>query len=157
MVPMMPDRYWTFWADNSDGLEVRHCDIVARRAPNSSTHDAYDLTAFNTDGFDVTGNDVWIHDVNVWNQDDSVCVKDKSTNMLFERINARRVLLLAASPSSPPSCASQRRKRALFPCPLCSVFFACPSPCVRFDPTPVTATRRMPSPLTSTAAGVRPR
>eukprot|EP00040_Diaphanoeca_grandis_P032516 m.197139 g.197139 ORF g.197139 m.197139 type:complete len:445 (+) comp32648_c4_seq1:21-1355(+) len=79
--------YWTFWADGSDGLEVRFSKIDARR-DGSNHHDVIDLTAFNTDGFDVTGNNVWIHDVSVWNQDDSICVKDGSTNMLFERINA---------------------------------------------------------------------
>jgi len=58
--------YWTFWVPNVDGLEVRHCDISARR-DSSDSHDIIDITAFNTDGFDVTGNNVWIHDCNVWN------------------------------------------------------------------------------------------
>jgi hypothetical protein len=44
--------------------------------------------AFNTDGFDVTGKNVWIHDCRVWNQDDCIAVKDGSENMLFERIHA---------------------------------------------------------------------
>ena len=34
-----------------------------------------DITAFNTDGFDVTGRNVWIHDCVVWNQDDCIAVK----------------------------------------------------------------------------------
>ena len=45
-------------------------------------------SAFNTDGFDVTGKNVWIHDCTVWNQDDCIAVKDGSENMLFERITA---------------------------------------------------------------------
>jgi len=51
---------------NVDGLEVRWCDIVAKRT-NNDGHDLIDITAFNTDGFDVTGRNVWIHDCNVWN------------------------------------------------------------------------------------------
>eukprot|EP01059_Diplonema_ambulator_P035648 TRINITY_DN8493_c0_g1_i1.p1 TRINITY_DN8493_c0_g1~~TRINITY_DN8493_c0_g1_i1.p1 ORF type:complete len:453 (+),score=154.26 TRINITY_DN8493_c0_g1_i1:39-1361(+) len=48
----------------------------------------------NTDGFDVSGTDVYIHDCTVHNDDDSIAVKpcnkgctytDCSTNMLFER------------------------------------------------------------------------
>ena len=27
-----------------------------------------DMTAFNTDGFDVSGMNVWIHDCQIWNQ-----------------------------------------------------------------------------------------
>jgi hypothetical protein len=79
--------YWTFWFSNTDGLEVRNAHIDARRL-NDDGHDIIDITAFNTDGFDVSGKNVWIHDCTVWNDDDSVCVKDGSENMLFERINA---------------------------------------------------------------------
>lgn len=46
------------------------------------------FSAFNTDGFDVTGKNVWIHDCRIWNQDDCIAVKDGSENMLFERIHA---------------------------------------------------------------------
>jgi len=79
--------YWTFWAHQVDGLEVRFSHISARR-DDWDGHDIYDLTAFNTDGFDVSGRNVWIHDCSVWNQDDCFCVKDDSQNMLFERISA---------------------------------------------------------------------
>ena len=77
-------------------LEVRHVDISARRTDHDG-HDIIDLSAFNTDGFDVTGDYVWIHDCTVWNQDDCVCAKDGSTNMLFERINASGVGLTIGS------------------------------------------------------------
>jgi len=79
--------YWTFWCYGVDGLEVRFSHIHAAR-DNYDGHDLLDLTAFNTDGFDVTGRNVWIHDCSVWNQDDCFCVKDGSENMLFERITA---------------------------------------------------------------------
>ena len=80
--------YWTFWAGSAENLEIRWSDIVAKRDHSADSHSIIELSAFNTDGFDVSGNNVWIHDVNVWNQDDSICAKDGSTNMVFERINA---------------------------------------------------------------------
>ena len=66
--------YWTFWAPGSKGLEVRFTDISNRRHSEIDDHNIYDLTAFNTDGFDVTGDNVWIHDCTIWNQDDCKCV-----------------------------------------------------------------------------------
>jgi polygalacturonase len=48
---------------------------------------------FNTDGIDVSGHNVWIHDCDIWSQDDVISVKGNgygdrvSSNMLFERIN----------------------------------------------------------------------
>jgi len=88
--------YWTFWVHEVDGLEVRYCDISARRT-DSDRHTLKDLSAFNTDGFDVTGKNVWIHDSTVWNQDDCFCVKDGSENMLFENLNASGVGLTIGS------------------------------------------------------------
>merc|ERR1712048_1330359 len=79
--------YWTFKMNDVDGLEVRHCTIDARRTDNDG-HGLIDITAFNTDGFDVTGRNVWIHDVKIWNQDDCIAAKDNSQDMLFERIEA---------------------------------------------------------------------
>jgi len=87
--------YWTFSAD-VDGLEIRHSSVDARRT-DSDSHSVIDMTAFNTDGFDITGKNVWVHDCSVWNQDDTFCVKDNSENMLFERINASGVGLTIGS------------------------------------------------------------
>jgi polygalacturonase len=54
-----------------------------------------DCHRFNTDGIDVSGHNVHVHDVDIWNQDDCIAVKDNkysgdkiSSNMTFERINA---------------------------------------------------------------------
>jgi hypothetical protein len=80
--------YWTFWVTNVDGLEVRNCEISAKRDDSADGHSTIELSAFNTDGFDVTGKNVWIHDVKIWNQDDCIAAKDGSENMLFERIEA---------------------------------------------------------------------
>eukprot|EP01034_Spumella_vulgaris_P022512 gene22512-28641_t len=58
------------------------------------------IIAFNTDGFDVTGNNVHIHDCNIWNQDDCIAVKGcatGSTNMLFERISCSGLGLVIGS------------------------------------------------------------
>jgi len=88
--------YWTFWVHHVDGLEVRNCKIEARRT-DLDHHDIVDITAFNTDGYDVTGRNVWIHDCEVWTQDDCIAVKDNSENMLFERITASGVGLTIGS------------------------------------------------------------
>ena len=51
--------------------------------------------AFNTDGFDVAGKNIYIHDCTVWNDDDTVCIKESSPggkraqcseNILVERV-----------------------------------------------------------------------
>jgi len=52
---------------------------------------------FNTDGIDVSGNDVHVHDVDIWTQDDCIAVKDESKNMLFERIYASGLGLVVGS------------------------------------------------------------
>lgn len=79
--------YWTVWIHGVDGLEIRFSEISNRR-DDYDGHDLWNLGAFNTDGFDVTGRNVWIHDVKVWNQDDCIAVKDDSENMLIERVEA---------------------------------------------------------------------
>ena len=45
--------YWTFLAEYVKHLEIRYSKIDARRT-SSSSHDILDLTAFNTDGFDMS-------------------------------------------------------------------------------------------------------
>eukprot|EP01035_Chromulina_nebulosa_P018039 gene18039-23681_t len=88
--------YWSFYSENSDGLIVRYSTVDVRR-DNKDVHDIYDLTAFNTDGFDVTGKNVYMHDLVIWNQDDCISVKDGSENMLFERITASGLGLVIGS------------------------------------------------------------
>lgn len=79
--------YWTFWAHEIDGLEIRYSQVKAAR-DNYDGHDLLDLTAFNTDGFDISGRNAYVHHCTVWNQDDCFCVKDNSENILFEEISA---------------------------------------------------------------------
>eukprot|EP00808_Paulinella_micropora_P024705 g2898.t1 len=79
--------YWTLYAKDANGLVIRYTQIDARRT-NLPHHDYVDLTAFNTDGIDVTGRDVHVHDCVIWTQDDCISVKDNSRDMLFERITA---------------------------------------------------------------------
>lgn len=95
---MYQPPYWTFLWDG-DGLEVSHSDIDATRISHTD-HTVIDETAFNTDGFDLKGRNVWIHDCNVWNQDDSFCVKDHSANVLIERVNSSGVGLTIGSIAS---------------------------------------------------------
>ena len=87
--------YHTLYLDSVHEVEVRNISIVARRTDQDG-HSWVDLTAFNTDGIDVSGTNVHIHDVDIWVQDDCIAVKDVkqpheaavSANMTFERINA---------------------------------------------------------------------
>ena len=90
--------YWNFNMRNIDGLEMRHFSVDARRTTDDG-HGAIDITASNTDGFDVAGRNVWIHDCSIWNQDDCIAVKDAnpSENMVFERITASGLRLSIGS------------------------------------------------------------
>ena len=63
---------------NMKYLETRGSDvncIPSARRTEQDHHNIIDLTAFNTDGFDVSGRNVWIHDCSVWAQDDCIAVK----------------------------------------------------------------------------------
>jgi polygalacturonase len=100
-----PPKY-AFNAKDVANLEIRYTDIDAHIHPDVQWHDLDELTAFNTDGFDVSGTNVWIHDCNIWNDDDCIAVKEQnsnsihsscSENMLFERINASGVGLTIGS------------------------------------------------------------
>ena len=55
------------------------------------------MSALNTDGIDITGSDAYIHDTEIWVQDDCISVKDGSQNMLFERISCSGVGLVIGS------------------------------------------------------------
>ena len=99
-IALLNSPFWTFYAENCDGLEVRYSEIDARwENPEywRDRHTLLDLQAFNTDGFDVTGQYVHIHDVKIWNDDDCVCVKDNSQHMLFENIEASGLGLVVGS------------------------------------------------------------
>ena len=95
-IRLINSPYWTFWATNCNGLVVRYSEIDVRW-DQADKHTYLDLQAFNTDGFDVTGQYVHIHDVTVWNDDDCICVKDGSQHMLFERITASGLGLVVGS------------------------------------------------------------
>lgn len=88
--------YWTTLFDDVSYLTIRYSNVSVHSS-KAKTHDARELQAFNTDGFDVAGSNVHIHDCQIWNDDDSVCVKDLgdggyrarcSENWLVERVNA---------------------------------------------------------------------
>lgn len=91
--------FWTFFAEHCDGMIIRYSDVDARWT-DQNYHTLLDLQAFNTDGFDVTGHNVYIHDCNIWNQDDCIAVKDDpngSYDMLFERISCSGLGLVIGS------------------------------------------------------------
>ena len=79
--------YWSTWFAGLDGLEIRYAEISNRRSKHEG-HDVYNLGALNTDGWDVSGTNVWVHHSKVWNQDDCFTVKGTSSNMIFEDIEA---------------------------------------------------------------------
>eukprot|EP00931_Biecheleriopsis_adriatica_P090347 TRINITY_DN64348_c0_g1_i1.p1 TRINITY_DN64348_c0_g1~~TRINITY_DN64348_c0_g1_i1.p1 ORF type:complete len:448 (+),score=78.88 TRINITY_DN64348_c0_g1_i1:161-1504(+) len=92
--------FWTFLASTVNNLVVRYSRIDVRRDSDDG-HDLIDLSAFNTDGFDlVSCNGVHIHDSSVWNQDDCFTVKDGTSNVLIERVNASGVGLTIGSIAS---------------------------------------------------------
>ena len=94
--------FYTLQLSNVNHSEIHDISIVSRRT-NGHTHGLWDLTAFNTDGIDVAGHNIHIHDVDIWNQDDCIAVKDNydgngiSSNMTFERITASGLGLVIGS------------------------------------------------------------
>eukprot|EP01084_Bolivina_argentea_P248968 416588_1 len=77
-------------------IEIRFSNVSAKRT-NIDEHDMYDLTAFNTDGFDVSGQNIYIHHCEIWNDDDCIAVKSMDENgknsncsrdMVFENLVA---------------------------------------------------------------------
>jgi Glycosyl hydrolases family 28 len=94
--------YHTIYLQGVEDVTIRHISIVARRTPIDG-HSLIDLSAFNTDGIDVGGTNVHVHDVDIWTQDDCIAVKDnqyppyESTNMLVERVNCSGLGLVVGS------------------------------------------------------------
>uniref|UniRef100_A0A7S1B9L9 Pectate lyase superfamily protein domain-containing protein n=1 Tax=Corethron hystrix TaxID=216773 RepID=A0A7S1B9L9_9STRA len=80
--------YWTVTFRVAFNLEIRHCSVLNHRRPRAKTHNAYELTAFNTDGFDLTGVSIWIHHCKIWTQDDAIAIKDNTEDVLAEHIEA---------------------------------------------------------------------
>ena len=96
---LLDSAYWSFFGEQSDGLRIQWSDVSAR-ITELDRHDLYDLTAFNTDGFDFSGRNIWISDCNVWCQDDCFTVKDDpvaSRDILVERVNCSGLGLVVGS------------------------------------------------------------
>lgn len=96
---------FNFYASDVKNVEIRHCKIEARRS-DVDWHDFYNIAAFNTDGFDISGENIWLHHCEIWNDDDTIAVKHAdssfiktncSQNMLFENIKASGVGLSIGS------------------------------------------------------------
>lgn len=94
--------YHTVYLEGVENVIVRHVSIVARRT-HGDGHNWIDLSAFNTDGIDVSGRNVHVHDVDIWVQDDCIAVKDNyfepyvSADMVFERVNCSGFGLVVGS------------------------------------------------------------
>ncbi len=91
--------YWTTSLHCMDGLEISGCAVSARRT-SSQGHSLLDVSAFNTDGFDISGRNVHVHDCNCYAQDDCFTVKDcgsGSQDMVFENNNASGMAMVIGS------------------------------------------------------------
>jgi len=82
---------------------IRNCHVDSRRT-SADSHGMVDLTAFNTDGFDVSGNGIHIYNSSVWNQDYTFCIKatehEPTANVLIENVQASGVGLSVGSISA---------------------------------------------------------
>ena len=108
--------YHTFHADDVARLEIRRCS-VDNRVNAADSHDVENLGALNTDGFDVSGRDIHIHDSTVWNQDDCFTIvpltrsginAQCTENVLIEDVNASGLGLTVGSIEPTPNHACIR-------------------------------------------------
>ena len=60
--------------------------LNSRYVPPQDNHNVIDITAFNTDGFDVSGRNVWIHDCTIWNQGSNEIIRLKCISMAWKNI-----------------------------------------------------------------------
>lgn len=89
--------YWNIWADEVNDLIIRNITIYARRTI-SLYHSLLDLTAFNTDGIDLTDcMNVHIYKVSIWVQDDAISIKDGCKNIVVEDANVSGMGLVIGS------------------------------------------------------------
>jgi hypothetical protein len=72
---------------SGSNIEIRNSHINNRRT-NADGHGAIDSTAFNTDGFDVSGDHVYIHDCSIWNQ-----VRDQIRSDVFFSVSLWKRLI----------------------------------------------------------------
>eukprot|EP00931_Biecheleriopsis_adriatica_P088848 TRINITY_DN63087_c0_g1_i1.p1 TRINITY_DN63087_c0_g1~~TRINITY_DN63087_c0_g1_i1.p1 ORF type:complete len:477 (-),score=57.00 TRINITY_DN63087_c0_g1_i1:104-1534(-) len=85
--------YWTFTALDVARMEIRYCSID-NRVNNDDFHGPKNLGAFNTDGFDFAGRDIYIHHCSVWNQDDCFTVQPLDASGDFQNANCTENVLV---------------------------------------------------------------
>ena len=102
---------YSLYLNGVNQVEIHHCSIVNRRIDDSmhqngkkkKSHPLLDLSAFNTDGIDVAGHNIHIHDVDIWVQDDCIAIKDNylgdgiSSNISVDNVNASGLGLVIGS------------------------------------------------------------
>ena len=97
---------WNFYAHDILDLTIRHAKVDCRYNEDHDTHGVRELAALNTDGFDVAGKNIHIHDVEIFNDDDTVAIKQLngadvkaqcSENILVENVIASGVGLTIGS------------------------------------------------------------
>eukprot|EP00729_Bicosta_minor_P002821 gene2821-15510_t len=82
--------YHTFHFDDVRSLVVRYCS-VDNRVNEDDSHTLENLGALNTDGFDVSGMDIHIHDCAVWNQDDCFTIVPTNGDGIYMKSANRAV------------------------------------------------------------------
>jgi len=101
-ITLLDAPFYNLLLTNVNQSTIHDIRILSRRTASES-HGVVDLSAFNTDGIDVAGHDIHVHDVEIWTQDDCIAVKDnlygnlESSNMVFERIHASGLGLVIGS------------------------------------------------------------
>ena len=102
--------YHTTHFDDVKNLEIRFCS-VDNRVNQDDSHSLENLSALNTDGIDVQGSNIHIHDSSVWNQDDcfTMIPSDRQSvnshcteNVLVENVNASGLGLTVGSIAAYP-------------------------------------------------------
>lgn len=84
-ISLVNSPYWTLDIHRCDYVEVSQLSVVNVRS-SSAIPTLWDMTAFNTDGIDVSGTYIWVHDVAIKTQDDTIAVKGPSEHILIERV-----------------------------------------------------------------------
>jgi hypothetical protein len=76
------------YLDQIDHFLLQNASIVSRRTDHH-THEFVDLTAFGTKGITITESRfVTINEVDIWTQDECISVRDKSSSIIINGVNA---------------------------------------------------------------------
>ena len=112
--------YWNVFLQDVEDVHIWDVKVTATNTPDGKPY-----KAFNTDGIDIAGNNVHVHDVEIINGDDCIAVKEQHTgsihgdcseNMVFENIRAsgQGLTIGAITPAPNNPCAQNIIFRNVF-------------------------------------------